>query len=97
MLLLIDSETEKGKKYKVDTINLTCTCPDYIFKNHVCKHIITALDDLPERIQNVIDNVKKDNDKEFFIHKFGENMLDALIERGRISLDGDNVLILKND
>ena len=33
---------EKTKYYDVDIENKTCTCPDFKFKLHKCKHIVAT-------------------------------------------------------
>lgn len=36
------SQYDKSKSYIVDFVNSTCTCPDYIFRKMVCKHIVAV-------------------------------------------------------
>jgi len=43
MIIKIESDSEKGKFYTVDTIKLTCDCPHFIHRGKICKHIDKAL------------------------------------------------------
>lgn len=51
MELRIESDTEKGKFYVVDTIKLTCNCPHYTYRGGMCKHIETALAKVEELVE----------------------------------------------
>jgi hypothetical protein len=43
MEIRIESDSEKGKFYTVDTIKLTCDCPHFTYRGGMCKHIEKAL------------------------------------------------------
>ena len=41
-LFRIMSSKQKGKFYDIDTQNMTCSCPDYTFRQTKCKHILAT-------------------------------------------------------
>jgi hypothetical protein len=53
MDVIIESTTITGKTYKVDTVALTCDCPDFLYRKSkvgaLCKHIEEALRQLEEK------------------------------------------------
>ena len=43
MEVKVESDKTKGKFYTVDTLKLTCDCPQFLYRGGVCKHIQKAL------------------------------------------------------
>jgi superfamily II DNA or RNA helicase len=41
-LFRVMSSKQKGKFYDIDTQNMTCSCPDYKFRQTKCKHILAT-------------------------------------------------------
>ena len=87
MKIEIESTTIRGKYYKVDTINLSCSCPDYQFRQirngGLCKHIKDALEKLNKYPQSLafIDN---NNNSVEFCEAFGEEQLEFLKRKGDV-------------
>lgn len=93
----IISKTSK-KKYVVDTITLSCTCPHYLYRlqgtGELCKHIKAVLDNpleheqvFNEKVTNLdeaLGFIKTDNDSINFIEKFGEDTLNKLLKNGEV-------------
>lgn len=40
--VIINSFTDKGTKYVCDMDNITCTCPDFVHRKRICKHLKKA-------------------------------------------------------
>lgn len=87
-----------GKKYVVDTMELSCTCPHYLFRlqgtGKLCKHIQSVLDNpiqyeeiKQETVSNLdeaLNYIKQDDDVMNFIEKFGDDVLNKLLKNGEI-------------
>ncbi len=44
-IIEVESDTHNGKKYEIDYLKGTCSCPHYTYANVVCKHITRVIDE----------------------------------------------------
>ncbi|MFH1849826.1 MAG: SWIM zinc finger family protein [archaeon] len=101
-LFLVESESRKGKFYKVDPVKPSCTCPGYLFhmrpQGQVCKHIkaVRGMCD-SSAIDKIVDyvNANGDVDAVTLIEMYGEQAVNALINAGELIELGGRIRRLK--
>lgn len=87
--MIVKHKSKKtGKIYDVDTIKLTCTCPDYTYnraKNgDICKHIKDELKKLVNDKTEALEFLNNENDAVKFIENFSEDLLVVLKVNGEV-------------
>ena len=85
----LNYKASDGKNvWEVDTIKLTCTCPDYRFRRAkvggFCKHILDFLKKINNGELDYKSIIEKDNDAVIFTDRYGEEILDMLKAKGDI-------------
>ena len=87
MIIKVSSSSGNGS-YEVDTINLTCTCPHYLYRmekiNGMCKHILQTLERLGDVREEALKFILTNNDAIGFIEKYSEDLLVALKKSGQV-------------
>lgn len=88
MKITVQSKSNPTKKYIVDTLSLTCSCPDFQYRRQRrgewCKHLKEEIPKLGDKLDEAIKFVETNNDVFSFIEKFGEEMLEYLKLKGDI-------------
>lgn len=87
MIIKHESKTT-GKIYIIDTIKLTCTCPNYIYVKAkvggICKHIEEELKKLTINRDEALKFLETENDAIKFITNFSEELLEVLKVSGEV-------------
>ena len=93
---IVESHTTTGKFYKVDLEKEQCSCPAWVFRKMVCKHIKQAKEFAAAELQpsdndknlgeEVIKYVKEKEkvDSIELIEKFGEEKVEKLIQNSEL-------------
>jgi len=99
MVLVEVISRTSGRKYEVDLKNISCTCPDYIYRKAkvggLCKHINQVLKDIENKNINFLEHIRKNNDVMDFLDKYGEQQLVILKRKGDVIEKGGKLLILE--
>ena len=89
-IYLVESSSRKGKFYKLNAGNNTCDCPGFRFHRGHCKHLDALKAHLAQKAgkgsQEVIEYLKQKGnvDSVELINKFGESLVNELINRGEL-------------
>ena len=81
---------DSGIEYEVDTVNLTCNCPNYEIVQRkiggLCKHLEDELDvdKFKERVLEMLNFINDNNDAVQFVDNFSEEDLQMLKKRGDV-------------
>ncbi|MBD3204222.1 hypothetical protein GF327_08050 [Candidatus Woesearchaeota archaeon] len=90
----VESSSTKGKFYKVNIKEETCTCPDYIFRARkrggVCKHIRAVIEKFRKKNTSNFEKIKAaikehgEIDTAKLLKEFDEDLIDKLIQQGEV-------------
>lgn len=88
-MVITKIQSSNGKDiWEVDTINFTCTCPDYRYRRSksgtFCKHIQKVIECITKEKIDYVKIIEANGDPISFIEKYGESTLDRLKLEGQV-------------
>ena len=88
-----------GTVYTVDTIKLSCTCPDYLYRQSkvggLCKHIKIVLEKHSNNNEKALKFIEGNTSAVDFVEAFSEELLVQLKQAGYLIEKKNNLIILK--
>jgi len=88
-----------GTVYTVDTIKLSCTCPDYLYRQSkvggLCKHIKLELQKHQNKNVEAIKFLQENDSAVDFVEAFSEEVLEQLKQAGYLIEKKNKLIMLK--
>jgi len=99
MKIKIKSKSNPNKDYEIDTLALTCSCPDFVnrrrYRGEWCKHLKEEIPKLGDKIKEMLLFIEKDSNVFHFIKEYGEDCLEYLVLKGDVIETKTKLKILK--
>jgi len=99
MKIKVKSKSNSKLEYEIDTLALTCSCPDFInrrqYRGEWCKHLKEEIPKLGTKINDMLNFIEQNSCVFEFIKMYGEDPLEYLKLKGDVIENRNKLMVLK--